>query len=80
MIEPAPLIAPLPSGSLTFLLTDIESSTALWEHHESAMHVALARHDALVVEAVERDGGRFLKARGEGDSTFSVFAEPATAL
>src|SRR5438046_985908 len=37
----------LPSGTVTFLFTDIEGSTRLWEQHPEAMRAALARHDAL---------------------------------
>jgi hypothetical protein len=47
--EPAPPTAtPLPTGTLTFLFTDIEGSTQLWEQHPQAMPAALARHDALL--------------------------------
>jgi class 3 adenylate cyclase len=34
----------LPEGVVTFLLTDVEGSTPLWETHAAAMSVALARH------------------------------------
>ena len=54
-------------------LSDIEASTALWEHHPGAMGRALLRHDELIATAVESHGGRFLKSMGEGDSTFFVF-------
>ena len=37
----------LPTGTVTFLFTDIEGSTRLWEQHPEAMRAALARHDAL---------------------------------
>ena len=37
----------LPTGTVTFLLTDIEGSTRLWVQHPEAMRLALARHDAL---------------------------------
>jgi class 3 adenylate cyclase len=40
--------AELPQGVLTFLLTDIEGSTPLWERHGASMGAALARHQALV--------------------------------
>ena len=46
----------LPEGVVTFLLTDIEGSTPLWETHTAAMSVALARHEALVSEVVASHG------------------------
>lgn len=70
----------LPTGVLTFCLTDIEGSTALWESHPAAMARALVRHDELLAEAVERRGGRFLKSMGEGDASVSVFPAPKAAL
>jgi class 3 adenylate cyclase len=66
--------------TLTFLLTDVEGSTRLWEAHHEAMERALARHDRLVSQAVAHHGGRLVKAKGEGDSTFSVFDSPASAV
>src|SRR5262249_34837959 len=44
---PAPAIELLSTGTVTFLFTDIEGSTHLWEQHKDAMAVALARHDAI---------------------------------
>ena len=70
----------LPTGVVTFLLTDIESSTPLWERDATAMSRALQLHDATIDEAVTAAGGRMLKARGEGDSTFSVFTRPTEAV
>ena len=46
-----------PSGTVTFLFTDIESSTVRWEHHQSDMGRAVARHDEILREAIERHGG-----------------------
>ncbi len=46
-----------PSGTVTFLFTDIEGSTALWEAHPEQMRVALARHDGLVRDAIQATGG-----------------------
>ncbi len=65
--------------AVTFLLTDIEGSTAAWEADGDAMAVALARHDELVGQVVTSHGGRLIKTRGEGDATFSVFDRPSTA-
>jgi class 3 adenylate cyclase/WD40 repeat protein len=70
----------LPTGVMTFCLTDIEGSTGLWEQHPDAMAQALVRHDDLIAQAVDAHGGRFLKSMGEGDSTFSVFDAATHAL
>ena len=66
-------MADLPSGTVTFLLTDVEGSTALWEDAPSAMEAALARHDALVEGCVAEPAGTHIRPRGEGDSRFAVF-------
>src|SRR5215213_1732706 len=47
----------LPAGTLTFLLTDIEGSSRLWESEPGAMEVALQRHDRLLAEVIESHGG-----------------------
>jgi hypothetical protein len=56
----------LPSGTLTFLLTDIEGSTRLWEAEPEAMEVALQQHDRLLAEVIENHGGTVIASRGEG--------------
>jgi len=63
----------LPTGVVTFLLTDIEGSTRLWEREPDAMRQALARHDAIVAACVRRQNGHLVKSKGEGDSAFAVF-------
>src|SRR5713226_8765056 len=70
----------LPTGTVTFLFTDIEGSTKLWENHPQAMEVALARHDALAAEVIAKHSGILVKHRGEGDSLFAVFARAADAV
>jgi DNA-binding SARP family transcriptional activator/tetratricopeptide (TPR) repeat protein len=72
--------ATLPSGVVSFLLTDIVASSTLWEQHPTTMAEAVARHDELIRDAVAVQGGALLKARGEGDSTFSVFTRASDAL
>jgi DNA-binding SARP family transcriptional activator len=76
-----PVAQHLPSvtRAVTFLLTDIEGSTAAWEADADAMAVALARHDELVEQVVTSRGGKLIKTRGEGDATFSVFDRPSAA-
>src|SRR5438477_7786407 len=68
----------LPSGTVTFLLTDIEGSTRLWEGHPRAMQVALARHDALLREAIESNGGYVFKT--VGDAFCAAFPTAPEAL
>ena len=50
---------------VTFLFTDIEGSTRLWEAHPAAMEVALARHDELLRVAIEGEGGVVFKTVGD---------------
>ncbi len=57
---------PLPTGTVTFLFTDIEGSTALWETHPEAMKAALAEHDSILREAVESNNGHVLQTAGDG--------------
>ncbi|MCC6174426.1 MAG: hypothetical protein IT305_03890 [Chloroflexi bacterium] len=73
-------MAELPSGTVTFLLTDVEGSTALWEQAPEAMRTALARHDELFELAVVEYRGVHIRPRGEGDSRFAVFASAADAV
>ncbi|MCI0345069.1 MAG: hypothetical protein L0221_06420, partial [Chloroflexi bacterium] len=68
-----------PTGVVTFLLTDIEGSTAMWDTEPDAMAEALERHDALVAERVETAGGLLLQSKGEGDSTVSAFRRASKA-
>ena len=70
----------LPTGIVTFLLTDVVDSTALWDREPQLMEQALARHDEIIEAAVKTNDGFLLKARGEGDSTFSVFARASAAV
>jgi len=59
-------VAELPSGTVTFLFTDLEGSTRLWEQHPDAMRPALARHDAIVRDAIEGHAGFVVKTTGDG--------------
>ena len=68
----------IPSGTLTFLFTDIEGSTQLWERQPGAMQAALARHDACVRQAVEARGGYIFKT--VGDAFYVAFATAPEAL
>jgi predicted ATPase/DNA-binding SARP family transcriptional activator len=64
----------------TFLLTDIVDSVSLWERDPAAMSVVVARHDAVILDAVVAAGGKLVRSKGEGDSAFAVFERPADAL
>ncbi|MBI1800387.1 MAG: adenylate/guanylate cyclase domain-containing protein, partial [Chloroflexi bacterium] len=64
-----------PSGTVTFLFTDIEGSTRLWQQQPDTMRAAVARHDALLRRAIEAHDGFIVKTTGDG-----VLAAFATAL
>ena len=51
---------------LTFVFTDLEASTRLWERFPDAMNAATERHDAILSDAVEDAGGRVVKIMGDG--------------
>jgi class 3 adenylate cyclase len=51
---------------VTFLFTDLEGSTLLWQQYPEAMKTILARHDELVRSAVESSNGRVVKSTGDG--------------
>src|SRR4029453_4649492 len=59
-------MAALPTGTVTFLFTDLEGSTRLWQGHPDVMKSALARHDELIRAAVELRGGVVVKTTGDG--------------
>jgi predicted ATPase/class 3 adenylate cyclase len=64
--------------NFAFLLTDIEGSTGLWERRAAAMPAAIARHDAILQQAVSAAGGRVFKTTGDG--MFAVFPAGETAI
>jgi predicted ATPase/class 3 adenylate cyclase/Flp pilus assembly protein TadD len=66
-----------PSGTVTFLFSDIEGSTQRWERAPDAMAAALARHDALVRAAIEAHGGYVFKVMG--DAFCAAFATTGDA-
>jgi predicted ATPase/class 3 adenylate cyclase len=74
-----PVGADLPAGTVTFLLTDIEGSTRLWETVPKAMEVALEQHDRLLAGVIGGHGGVVVTSRGEGDSFFAVFPSAVAA-
>jgi predicted ATPase/class 3 adenylate cyclase len=71
-------VSELPSGTVTFLFTDLEGSTRLWQEHPDAMRPALARHDTIVRDAIEAHGGHFVKTTGDG--AHAAFATASDAI
>ena len=65
-------------GVVTFLFTDIEGSTRLWEEEPERMRLALAKHDALARGAVGRNRGTVVKMAGDG--VHAAFDDPLDAL
>jgi predicted ATPase/class 3 adenylate cyclase len=67
-----------PTGTVTFLFTDIEGSTGRWEAQTAEMQAALARHDETLRAAVETHGGWLFKHTGDG--ILAAFASPGAAV
>jgi adenylate cyclase len=55
----------LPTGTVTFLFTDIEGSTRLWEANHDAMRMALARHDEVLRKCIDAQRGHVFKTAGD---------------
>jgi len=66
------------SGTVTFLFTDIEGSTGLWEQDEEAMRAAVSRHDELLCHGVAEGGGTVFSTMGDGVA--AVFASASAAV
>jgi predicted ATPase/class 3 adenylate cyclase len=73
-----PGLGRLPHGTVTFLMTDVENSTRLWEVDPPAMGEALARHDDLLRNVIECHRGRVLSHLGDG--MLAVFAGTTEAV
>jgi len=67
-----------PSGTVTFLFTDIEGSTRLWQRDEAMMRAAVARHDELLRAAVGGYGGTVFS--GTGDGVAAAFGSAPAAI
>ncbi|NNE12868.1 MAG: tetratricopeptide repeat protein [Ilumatobacter sp.] len=68
----------LPSGTVTFLFTDMEGSTRRWEAYRELMPERVARHDRVLGEAIAAVGGRLVKHLGDG--LMAVFADAHGAV
>ncbi|MCA1847364.1 MAG: adenylate/guanylate cyclase domain-containing protein, partial [Actinobacteria bacterium] len=73
-------VAGLPTGVVTFLLTDVEGSTRMWEGDEEVMRAAIARHYELLDTAITLHGGLRPIEQGEGDSVVGAFTRPSDAV
>jgi predicted ATPase/class 3 adenylate cyclase len=67
-----------PTGTVTFLFTDIEGSTKMWERDAATMQAALARHDEILQRAIEANGGYVFKT--VGDAFCAAFVSTTDAL
>jgi predicted ATPase/class 3 adenylate cyclase len=67
----------LPTGTLTFLYTDVEGSTVRWEQHPGAMKDAVERHDAILQDAVEAAKGIVFRRMGDAFCACFVLAPQA---
>jgi class 3 adenylate cyclase len=68
----------VPSGTVTFLFSDVEGSTRLWEQHPHAMGLALARHDEILRSSIEAHGGWVFATGGDGFA--AAFTRAADAV
>ncbi len=64
--------------TLTFLFTDVEGSTRLWERYPEAMSEALVRHDEILRTAIEAYDGHVFKT--VGDAFYAAFPTAPQAL
>ena len=71
-------VSSLPTGIVTFLYSDIEGSTPLWEQMPEAMRWSLALHDEILRQAISAHAGHTYKVIG--DAFQAAFAEPTQAL
>ena len=70
----------LPSGTVTFLFTEVEGSTRLWDESPDVMSHAMARHDELLRDAVESHDGFIVKNTGDGfHAVFATAHDAVTA-
>src|ERR687883_1841278 len=68
----------LPTGTVTFLFTDVEGSTALLRRLKDGYAAVLAQHETLLRHAAETAGGQEFGT--QGDAVFFVFRNPKDAV
>ena len=72
------MVGAVPSGTVTFLFTDIEGSTVRWELDPGGMTEALTEHDVLLRSTIEANGGVVFSTGGDGFA--AAFADAPSAL
>jgi class 3 adenylate cyclase len=77
---PQMLESELPTGTVTFLLTDVEGSTKLWEAGADETAASIARHYELLDAAVALHGGARPVEQGDGDSVVAAFSRASDAV
>src|SRR5258708_18746912 len=70
----------LPAGTVTFLMTDIEGSTRVWDADPRSAKRALERHDRIILDQVARNHGQVVESGREGDSVLAVFRQASDAV
>src|SRR5688572_11422325 len=68
----------LPTGTVTFLFTDVEGSTRMWERYPEAMTAVLQRHEEILRDAVVAADGTVVKETGDG--VMAAFPSASAAL
>ncbi len=68
-----------PTGTVTFLFTDVEGSTRAWEQHAEAMAVALRRHDEILRTAIDAHDGYVFSTAGDAFSAAFARVDDAVA-
>jgi class 3 adenylate cyclase len=68
-----------PSGTVTFLLTDLEGSTRLWEQDPDAMKAAMVRHDEILEKTIAAHQGHVFARMGDGMAAAFATARDAVA-
>ncbi len=71
-------VAELPTGTVTFLFTDIEGSSSRWDNDSAAMADALSAHNAILDAAIDANGGAVVKTMGDG--YMAAFPSSAAAI
>ncbi len=73
-------VDPLPTGIVTFLMTDIEGSTQAWQARPDTMTGTVSRHYEIMHAGISAHRGQRPEEQGEGDSVVGVFRDPADAV